>query len=355
MTRKKVIHVLSVACAVVITAVVAILIIQTVHNKIPNQAPDSESETFVAEEEPVIEEEPETEEPTTQREYSPGLQGKIEHEILPEQEVLIIEELDYNGDGSKEAFAVVGKPKKDEDDQYEDRMLEYWFASETKCQRVLRQDYDMDYYEYPTQTIRISTTNTALSIGLGPNPGGGHMLYDYYTVNKAGEPVAILETLDGELQCSQKVDGMLYYEAVSYHGMSAIGSRYYYTYNADKGLLMQYDAIEISTNQFRKLRGAQKILSDISKEGGTVEYILYRENGIVDIEILKNETYIGRSYWIDKAKKLQPIGEEISATEPIFYIADPDEDTEEYPYEEDDDYEEFTFETITSKPKEYPY
>lgn len=77
-----------------------------------------------------------------------------------------------------------------------------------------------------------------------------------------------------------------------YNGMVRTWKDYWYFWDSNKMELKEYGAIEITTEQFLEFRGAQDILDLITQ--GKIHNILYRGNGIININII-NDT----GYWED--------------------------------------------------------
>ncbi len=77
-----------------------------------------------------------------------------------------------------------------------------------------------------------------------------------------------------------------------YNGMVRTWKDYWYFWDSFKMELKEYGAIEITTEQFLEFRGAQDILDLITQ--GKIHNILYRGNGIININII-NDT----GYWED--------------------------------------------------------
>lgn len=78
----------------------------------------------------------------------------------------------------------------------------------------------------------------------------------------------------------------------NYSGTGSTRKMYYHYWDSDKGTLKEYGAIPITEQQFLEFKDADKILNSITD--GKVYNILYRKNGLININIYKetnNDSY----------------------------------------------------------------
>ena len=66
--------------------------------------------------------------------------------------------------------------------------------------------------------------------------------------------------------------------------------QYYFRWDEKSKSFMEYGAIEISQEEFLKCDGAKELLNEIKNKGYEISNILYRSNGIININYVINET-----------------------------------------------------------------
>ena len=196
---------------------------------------------------------------------------------------------DYNNDKECEAYAVVGKMN---GEVFEGSI---WFANDnivekvadrsTKkyCPSIIKNDYNF-HFQFPTFNENNEVSTTLWGV-------------------KNNQPEEILQTISGYIV--QNKDGDLNFilpthevianmqEANVWTG-NALNTYYLYWENGYK----EYEGKEISNEEFIKYENGQNVLDEIKKEierkfpdnkSITLENVIYRQNGIININYVINE------------------------------------------------------------------
>lgn len=197
---------------------------------------------------------------------------------------------DFDNDGQYEMFAMTGTYY-DDDDPIDMFLGDVWFVS-----------YD--------NISKINTTSDAIAMSGGYEPKtvtqGDQNYFCYNRMFGNGQTYTSIFTIDngnvkttnfgGYLQYSDKIGwyatNRAYDRTISkedfnngfYYGIGRSWKNYWYYYDEETAEFKEYGGTEITKEQFCKFEGAQAILNNID---GQIYNILYRANGIININILK--------------------------------------------------------------------
>ncbi|MDD6061925.1 MAG: protein kinase [Oscillospiraceae bacterium] len=275
--RKRLRILLAAVALILLLAAVAVAVVTAIQK--PNATEPSETETEAL---PVVTE--------AKLGLQVDFQKMIEEKISDDMEVIRCSEMDYNGDGKKEAFALVAEQESNRPtDDSGVRLIECWFASEKSCEKICSEKETRWYYNLPTDTVILTDDFIAWSIGMGPGPAGGHMCYYYFTVNKSGEPTALIETSDGTLQRFTAADTDFLY-CTSEH---MIWEESYFRFDEENCRLVEYGGIPITEKQVESLKYGTTMLQRIKEEGQVIHSIYYREAGIININVQNEDQHYG--------------------------------------------------------------
>ena len=61
---------------------------------------------------------------------------------------------------------------------------------------------------------------------------------------------------------------------------------HYFYFDSKQCCFVEYGGIEITEAQFKKLKNADAVLKTVQNEGGKIKNILYRENGIINLNYI---------------------------------------------------------------------
>lgn len=198
---------------------------------------------------------------------------------------------DYDKDGRYELFAMTGKYY--DDDPIDMFLGDIWFVSDNV-------------------TKKINSTSDAIAMSGGYEPtvlrNGDQTLFIYNRMWENGQTNTSVCIVNGDNVNKtdfggylQFGDGMGWYTTVSLYDcniskddfnnglyISGIGrswKNYWYFYDYESNRFREYGGVEITEEQFRHFDGADKVLSYID---GDIYNILYRANGIININMIKD-------------------------------------------------------------------
>lgn len=185
---------------------------------------------------------------------------------------------DFNGDGKYEMFALTGSG-----------YCSVWYVSDNAATKMSNECYDISTDEPEARVM-----NT-----------GGRKYLKYMQTAGNGQSRTVICSVDKNGRVNEKMlTGYLYQDgytflmydtpydmtigkadfyAGNYSGMGRTSKEYWYYADAN-GDIKEYGGVPITFEMFRKFSGAQQILNMITK--GQVYNILYRANGIININII---------------------------------------------------------------------
>ena len=182
---------------------------------------------------------------------------------------------DYDGDGSCEAFAFIGEERSD------GMIGDIWFVS-------------------PAVTTSVQTGKSYLAMEKQGEAAsmlffaeewyGGSGSVAHMWVVEDGRPVKINVDINGGLSYGGNNEFHAYPSAfdLSTDGTGHTWKRYYYY--LDGKTFREYGGIYINESDLLKFDGAQEILQRATGEGYSVRNIIYRGNGIININLVKGST-----------------------------------------------------------------
>ena len=194
---------------------------------------------------------------------------------------------DYDGDGTREAFVLVGE---DTETGFE-QAGELWFVSQDGAQ--LLEDSAQrgwgwvginEVYTFGKQKYMLITTLMAQteSNTLWWTVKDGKPFWDMTISGRGG----ISEPPEGNTFClwyTMLDSGREYNPENPEEGylMGRSSKKYWFYY--DNGVFREYGGLEITEKQLRRCAGAGKILDELKAKGHTISEIYYRGNGIINI------------------------------------------------------------------------
>lgn len=201
---------------------------------------------------------------------------------------------DFDGDGTNEMFVFAGKEYDDE--QTEMSLLDggVWFVSDKIIQRIdngsngigiilSRDDYAPSYIKY----------DKGIQFAFQAIWGNGQTETRVCTV-KNGNVItsffsgSLINDVNGWHVATSTYDGMISKENFNkglYYGSGRSWKDYWYYFDDSDYCFKEYGGTEITQEQFRSFDGADNILSNVN---GEIYNILYRANGVININILNN-------------------------------------------------------------------
>ncbi|MDO4943071.1 MAG: hypothetical protein Q4E73_09600 [Lachnospiraceae bacterium] len=186
---------------------------------------------------------------------------------------------DYDGNGEKELFAVVGDKNEDAD--------EIWFSSSKQTKKV----YGDNLAVYYTDAKRVKTINKKQKLFIEETGayGSSSVSVCYYVKNgkvkkasKAGE------------QLTQTSGNKFAVYMTAFDGMKLTGDKnkvghtwkkYYLKWNGTK--FIEYKGSKISANKVKSYKNGKTYLNKIKKAGYKIGTIYKRSNGIININCSK--------------------------------------------------------------------
>ncbi|MEI6578136.1 MAG: hypothetical protein WCN92_01580, partial [Eubacteriales bacterium] len=199
---------------------------------------------------------------------------------------------DYDKDGTKEAFAFTGI--------YNQRKNTYrgelWYVNANGAQKLMETDeywevckkLDFEKRNYCVMEKYFTTGSTSYVWGVI----NGEAIKDPISGKVNG-----LNITDGELLGTQSTYDMTYDKSSKISTGHTWKSYYFYEDNGIK----EYGGNVITVDEFLKFDGASEILDDIKRLGCEVTNILYRENGIINLNYhIETDSYIDNSNKIIK-------------------------------------------------------
>lgn len=203
---------------------------------------------------------------------------------------------DFNNDGKKEMFVLVGELSND--NQFESDIAdgEVWYVSKNCSKRVDDDD----------NGIGILMTGENLEPSIIDYNNGKVFLFKSIWGN--GENETTVCTATAENIIATEIPGSLQkgetdwytttstyditikkedFDSGKYYGSGRSRKRYWYYLDEESGCFREYGAKEITIDQFSNFDGAYDILESILPEDFSEIYnILYRENGIININMI---------------------------------------------------------------------
>lgn len=201
---------------------------------------------------------------------------------------------DFDNDGKKEMFALVGELV--EDNQFETDIADgqVWFASENMMKRVDDGNHGMGIVivgdNAPT-TVEYDNGSLFMFKSIW---GNGEITTSVCTaqtddISVTTIPGSLTKGENGWKTTTSTYDCIIEndkFDKEEYYGSGRSWKNYWYHLNEQSGEFKEYAAKEITIDQFANFNGSYDILSDIDDE---IHNILYRENGIININVINND------------------------------------------------------------------
>ena len=192
---------------------------------------------------------------------------------------------DFDGNGSKEVFAVMG---------YGETENSLWFASDKEV-KILPAGgfwYYADYHN-PAGICKVSEKQKLFVMESGAG-GSGSTSHCYYV--KSGRVKTVAKAGEGLMQISGKQFAvhMSAFDSIENdgHGEGHTYKRYYLKWTGTK--FKEYKGTQISQKTLKKYTGASALLKKAKNEGYSIGTIFRRGNGIINVNLYKKEMYGGR-------------------------------------------------------------
>ena len=205
---------------------------------------------------------------------------------------------DYDGDGVKEAFAVVGQSLEQGHERVYNESVgittkseELWFVSPTKCERLMRAQTESDSFAWHLERGYIGLRTFLVLLDSGSTS-------PYYWSVKNGDVIyhsEISGIMDGVhfvrdiFPLPGSIDFLL--SRSLYEGSWHTFQPYYFYWDDDSYSFKEYGAIVISQQIFLQFDGAESLLNEITVAGYKITNILYRSNGIININWIDESNY----------------------------------------------------------------
>lgn len=192
---------------------------------------------------------------------------------------------DYDGDGKKELFALVGNGSESGYAQ------EIWFSSSSQVKCLFCDLADAGVGDRGQGICKVNGKQK-LFIAECTAHGSGSSSRCYY-VKKGKAYEAKLHGLGGLAQISGRNFQIVRsefdwcYDGVSWTGHTY--KRYYIKWNGEK--FTEYKAKKISLKKLKKYSGAAKVLKKIKGAGYTVTSIYHRSNGLIHINVKRKDQH----------------------------------------------------------------
>lgn len=197
---------------------------------------------------------------------------------IEDEEILSVDCADFDGDGTKEAYAFVGRLN--QSDGYYNGEL--WFITKDSATKFV----DKDKYSKINQIISFgkkscvvlesySESDDSVSYVYGAEGGSATEL----RISGKGKNIHVDE--NGTL--------LIYHTAYdsSVNDSGKTVKPYYYFYSGDN--FCEFGGIELTVPQLKDINGGLSIIQNISIEGKQITGIYYRDNGIININVTDGE------------------------------------------------------------------
>lgn len=191
------------------------------------------------------------------------------------EDILLFLYDDYDGDGIHEAFALIGDTS-----AYTMYEGDLWFVSPLFCRAL---QTGLSYCDISAQGDQPPILFTAEE-----NYGGsGSTSYLWTVVDSA--PVEVQESMSGGFEYG---GGNVFYAYPDAFDMFSDGTghswkRYYYFLDGTE--MREYGGIYITLDDLLEFEGAGEILSDAMAEGYEIGEIIYRSNGIINVNLVHRD------------------------------------------------------------------
>lgn len=181
---------------------------------------------------------------------------------------------DYDGDGAQEAFAFVGTL--DDSFGYASYKGDLWFVNAGGAQPV-QQGNEYDILEM------LGNPPTMIFHAEEYHGGSGSVSYTWIVENGAPKTASVPES--GDLEWAGGNDYYGYPDAFDMDddGTGHTWKRYYFF--MDGGTLKEYGGITISQDELLEFNGAKELLQGKIDEGYSIGDIIYRENGVINVNL----------------------------------------------------------------------
>jgi|GEM_PF-1789266 len=237
------------------------------------------------------------------------LRALLQSRIDEEDEILSFDYLDYDGDGTKEAFAFVGKATGDEDGP--SYLGELWFANAAGAEMVVSREETNGFWN-------INKTYTF----------GKHAIVVLSKFYQTGDLALVWTVKDGKPCEETSVSGKggtftrlddndfaLGHDTYDwgFDGTGHTYKPYWFYWDEQSAGFKEYGGKVIEYEQLLKCKGAQAVLNAIDAADCAVREIYYRANGIININYvdyedesnhnaslqLKGDTVALQGFWVE--------------------------------------------------------
>jgi len=217
---------------------------------------------------------------TKQSADEPMLRRLLQSRIDEEDEILSFDYLDYDGNGTNEAFAFAGKATGDEDGgpAY---LGELWFVDAGGAEMMVSRDETNGFWSI-NKTYTFGT-HAIVVLSKFFQTGGQALVWSV----KDGKPCeeSSISQRGGSFTHLGGNDVVIVGDAYdfSFDGTGHTWKPYWFYWDEASGGFKEYGGKVIEYEQFLKCRGAQRVLDAIDAADCAVREIYYRDNGIINI------------------------------------------------------------------------
>ena len=214
------------------------------------------------------------------------LRALLQNQIDEEDDILAFDYLDYDGDGTKEAFAFAGKATGDEDGG-PPYLGDLWFVNDAGAELVVERGEYNGYWEI-NKTYTFGTREVVV-LSKFFQTGSSALVwavkngkpYEESGISHRGGTFTRLDGNDFALQHDT-------YDA-SFDGTGHTYKWYWFYWDEQTDSFKEYGGREIEYEQFSKCKGAEAVLNAIDEADCAVREIYYRANGIININYVNYE------------------------------------------------------------------
>ena len=284
--RKRLRILLAAVAVILLLAAVAVAVVTAIQKPTTTTEPDEtetasllQAEAGTTEALPVVTEE--------------ELKQKLQKEV-GDKEIVDFVYADYNGDGISEAFGLIQDKYKTKENYPTEITGNVYFVSNKMTEKMAT----CEGFYVRARKIPLTKNDNVFGYMTYREWGTG-LEQIIYCVDNEGNPKNAHFASRKEIVFSEMGWFAGYKQAYGDRLMGRIYKEYYVYYDTDLCEFVEYGALEITKDQLYALDGAKEALEDISEN--KITSILYRENGIVDINYIDVD---GDGDEIDRHKKL---------------------------------------------------
>lgn len=182
---------------------------------------------------------------------------------------------DYDGDGSRELFAITGKKESEN---------AVWYAGNKGVRKVVKEEISA-YYPGKKGIYDVGGKQKLFIMEFGGYGSGSRSVCFYV---KDGEAWEVKQSLEGLRQISGR-EFAIYPSAFDNGKTDGImdghtWKPYYLKWTGKK--FKEYQAKKISVSALKKYRGGKEIVKKIKKTGYKIKSVYYRSNGIIHVNVV---------------------------------------------------------------------